>query len=156
MCHIRSTVVPRNPRKPGRHNTVERDSVPFFFTLVTSPRGSLSLELSDTRVYEPQTRARWGPSQGLPRGKPMCSDSEAGSYLRPIDLRGGLDDKGCTRLYRPVHQATQGYLAHKKHPPPKLHRVTSLIRNTPLLGLDDKGGVPLALRLRSLFEPVRL
>ena len=30
----------------------------FFFTLVTGPRRSLSLELSDTRVYEPQIRAR--------------------------------------------------------------------------------------------------
>jgi len=30
----------------------------FFFTLVTGPRRSLSLKLSDTRVYEPQTRAR--------------------------------------------------------------------------------------------------
>jgi hypothetical protein len=28
----------------------------FFFTLVTGPRGSLSLKLSDTRVYEPHTR----------------------------------------------------------------------------------------------------
>ena len=25
----------------------------FFFTLVTGPKGSLSLKLSDTRVYEP-------------------------------------------------------------------------------------------------------
>jgi hypothetical protein len=32
----------------------------FFFTLVTVPRGSLSLKLSDTRVYEPQIRARLG------------------------------------------------------------------------------------------------
>jgi len=32
----------------------------FFFTLVTGPRRSLSLELSDTRVYEPQIRARLG------------------------------------------------------------------------------------------------
>ena len=30
----------------------------FFFTLVTGPSRSLSLELSDTRVYEPQIRAR--------------------------------------------------------------------------------------------------
>jgi len=30
----------------------------FFFTLVTGPRRSLSLKLSDTRVYEPQIRAR--------------------------------------------------------------------------------------------------
>jgi len=29
----------------------------FFFTLVTSPRRSLSLKLSDTKVYEPQIRA---------------------------------------------------------------------------------------------------
>ena len=30
----------------------------FFFTLVTGPRRSLSLKMSDTRVYEPQIRAR--------------------------------------------------------------------------------------------------
>ena len=32
----------------------------FFCTLVTGPRRSLSLKLSDTRVYEPQIRARLG------------------------------------------------------------------------------------------------
>jgi len=32
----------------------------FFFTLVTGPRRSLSLKLSDTEVYEPQIRARLG------------------------------------------------------------------------------------------------
>ena len=32
----------------------------FFFTLVTGPRRSLSLKLSDTRVYEPQIRVRLG------------------------------------------------------------------------------------------------
>jgi len=31
-----------------------------FFTLVTGPRRSLSLKLSDTRVYEPQIRACLG------------------------------------------------------------------------------------------------
>ena len=31
----------------------------FFFTLVTGPRRSLSLNLSDTRVYEPPIRARF-------------------------------------------------------------------------------------------------
>ena len=30
----------------------------FFFTPVTGPRISLSLELSDTRIYAPQIRAR--------------------------------------------------------------------------------------------------
>jgi len=33
-----------------------------FFTLVTGPRRSLSLQPSDTRVYEPQIRARLGSS----------------------------------------------------------------------------------------------
>jgi len=32
----------------------------FFFTLVTGPGRSLRLKLSDTRVYEPQIRARLG------------------------------------------------------------------------------------------------
>ena len=32
----------------------------FVFTLVTGPRRSLNLKLSDTRVYEPQIRARLG------------------------------------------------------------------------------------------------
>ena len=32
----------------------------FFFTLVTGPRRSLSLNLSDAPVYEPQIRARFG------------------------------------------------------------------------------------------------
>ena len=32
----------------------------FFFTLVTGPRRSLSLKLSDTRVYEPQIRGAEG------------------------------------------------------------------------------------------------
>ena len=34
----------------------------FSFTLVTGPRRSLSLKLSDTRVYVPQIRARLGPT----------------------------------------------------------------------------------------------
>ena len=33
---------------------------PSSLTLVTGPRRSLSLELSDTRVYEPEIRARLG------------------------------------------------------------------------------------------------
>ena len=38
----------------------QRGSFFFFFTLVTGPRRSLSLKLGDTRVYEPQIRARLG------------------------------------------------------------------------------------------------
>ena len=37
----------------------------FFFTLVTGPIRSLSLKLSDTRVYEPQIRARLGTTAHL-------------------------------------------------------------------------------------------
>ena len=36
----------------------EREPSSFFLTLVTGPRRSLSPELSDTGVYEPQVRAR--------------------------------------------------------------------------------------------------
>ena len=36
------------------------DGAQVVFTLVTGPRRSLSLKLSDTRVYEPQIRARLG------------------------------------------------------------------------------------------------
>ena len=35
----------------------------FFFTLVTGTRRSLSLKLSDTRVYEPQIRVRLGTTE---------------------------------------------------------------------------------------------
>jgi len=41
----------------------EHPFVFFFFTLVTGPRRSLSLKLSDTRVYEPQIRARLGTTR---------------------------------------------------------------------------------------------
>jgi len=37
----------------------------FFFTPVTGPRRSLSLKLSDTRVYEPQIRAHLGTTAHL-------------------------------------------------------------------------------------------
>ena len=65
----------------------------FFFTLVTGPRRSLSLKLSDTRVYEPQIRrARranpplqpipnpWNQMKGLiyyQHGCHVCTPAEA-------------------------------------------------------------------------------
>ena len=50
----------------------------FFFTLVTGPRWSLRLKLSNTRVYEPQIRARLGtaaqfPSRRAPRLSPSAT-----------------------------------------------------------------------------------
>ena len=48
-------------------NGIEARFTPFFFfTLVTGPRRSLSLKLSDTRVYEPQIRARLGTTGSNP------------------------------------------------------------------------------------------
>jgi len=44
------------PRSPGASHLIFF----VFFTLVTGPRRSLSLKLSDTRVYGPQIRARLG------------------------------------------------------------------------------------------------
>ena len=40
----------------------------FLFTLVTGPRGSFSLKLSDTRVYEPPIRARLGTTAYFRKG----------------------------------------------------------------------------------------
>jgi len=42
---------------------------PCFFTLVTGPRRSVSLQLSDTRVYEPHIRAGCSPARD---GSAMC------------------------------------------------------------------------------------
>jgi len=53
-------------RTPSRRSPVEFDArvgrlfFLFFFTLVTGPRRSLNLRLSDARVYEHQIRARLG------------------------------------------------------------------------------------------------
>ena len=45
----------------GRRVHVQRHpALILFFTLVAGPRRSLSLTLSDTNVYEPQTRVRLG------------------------------------------------------------------------------------------------
>ena len=53
----------------------------FFFTLFTGPRSSLSLKLSDTRVYEPQIGA-------MPReGGTSSSCSSALRYPTPYTLR---------------------------------------------------------------------
>jgi len=48
------------PSGPPAASPTRRHPLLFVFTLVTGPRRSLSLKLSDTRVYEPQIRARLG------------------------------------------------------------------------------------------------
>jgi len=74
---------PRHPLPPGA----------FFFTIVTGPRRSLSLKLSDTRVFEPQIRARLVATtyfcvvvvlklRATPISSDRCSGSEEGAYLK--------------------------------------------------------------------------
>jgi len=65
VCHstLGSRVIKKTMRSP--RSTMSRRSAQwsrsfFFVTLVKGPRRSLSLNLSDTRVYEPQIRARLG------------------------------------------------------------------------------------------------
>ena len=63
----------------------------FFFTLVTGPRRSLSLKLSDTGVYEPQIRARlvttahFGFGQG--RLEPVEDEAARDHYSPPQHRR---------------------------------------------------------------------
>jgi len=53
------------PRKWHGKDMFESGNFFFFFTLVTGPRRSVSLKLSDTRVCEPQMRARLGTTAHL-------------------------------------------------------------------------------------------
>jgi len=87
----------------------------FFFTLVTGPRRSLSLKLSDTKVYEPQIRAA-----GHPRG----AEARAVAGQRPFDHQwcaqpptltvGPICDPQISNL--PCQQALEGLLQLKKCP----------------------------------------
>ena len=60
----------------------------FFFTLVTSPRRSLSLNLSDTRVYEPQIQARLGTTAHFCEVI-TCERGRAPSYGPTVRLLSG-------------------------------------------------------------------
>ena len=61
----------------------------FFFALVTGPRRSLSLKLSDTQVYEPQIRARLGNHNTTILG--FCRNSlltlEPGRYMASLKAK---------------------------------------------------------------------
>jgi len=56
MMLMFSQAVADGEREAARGNV----KVYLFLTLVTDPSRSLSLKLTDTRVYEPQIRARQG------------------------------------------------------------------------------------------------
>jgi len=68
----------------------------FFFTLVTGPRRSLRLTLSDTRVYEPQIRARLGTTARSHVGGWVLQASCSSSFLLLSSLK--LSD---TPIYAP-------------------------------------------------------
>ena len=62
---LRSDFLDRRPC-PG-------DLLFFFFTLVTGPIRSLILKLGDTRVYQPQIRARLGATAHCPSSSLLLS-----------------------------------------------------------------------------------
>ena len=65
---------------PHRDSLAHSRTAHCFFTLVTGPRRFLSLKLSDTRVHEPQIRARLGTTTHF------C-DSRTHSQTVPINNR---------------------------------------------------------------------
>ena len=73
----------------------------FFFTLVTGPRRSFSLKLSDTRVFEPQIRARLGTTAHLCRVVVLVASSIrfAPHLNRCPSPRGGLVFKAHRLMY---------------------------------------------------------
>ena len=75
-----------------------------FLTLVTGPRKSLSLELSDKRVYEYQMRARLGTTAQMWLGV------GAVSYLHTVDVEGFFGAK--FRVLRDQICITQGPAVH--------------------------------------------
>ena len=100
------------PSKPGmgsssKGSAAKKRCLSFFFTLVTGPKGpkgprrSLSLKLSDSRVYEPQIRACGRPrdddsDDDRPRkgSKPSPSKhSKSSSKHAPPPKKNGLGSK---------------------------------------------------------------
>jgi len=61
----------------------------FFFTLVAGPRRSLSLKLGDTRVYEPQIRARLGTTANFCEVVVGTMEAAHGSRVRSSGFRLG-------------------------------------------------------------------
>ena len=114
----------------------------FFFTLVTSPRRSLSLKLSDTIVYEPQIRDHSGGSTCHPELSTVIFDRESllNLWRRTVNLRRPerawnegstgpkrLDDTRCKtynfeRGWRPSSVPVQFGLVYRV-PPPEISQV---------------------------------
>jgi len=129
----------------------------FFFTLVTGPRRSVSLELSDTRVYEPQIRARLGRRGWTcgPGARTLCHTHDffrilvylviydSGQVsLEHLLLSRNPSQRGLWHLKKLVVFCRRGWTCgpggRTRPPPPRngrtLNRRTSLIRKRTPLG----------------------
>ena len=78
--------------KPRLQHPYEESLLFFFFlTLVTGPRRSLSLELSDTRVDAPQIRSRLdGGAWGVPGAERRSMGPEIGGGGGRYRMREGV------------------------------------------------------------------
>ena len=98
----------------------------FFFTLVTGPRRSLSLTLSETRVYEPQIRARLGTTAYLCR---VEYPTQGARYLGSSwTAAAGCEKASPGESFRCTHESRAECLSASAAAP-EVYRGTSLIRN---------------------------
>ena len=81
----------------------------FFFTLITGPGRSLSLKLSDTRVYEPQIIARLGTTAvALVRTLPLGRTPWIRRRANTAHIRQSMSDYGAARPHH--HRRRPGAL----------------------------------------------
>ena len=101
----------------------------FFFTLVTGPTRSLSLKLSDARVYEPQIRARLGTTC-VPALSARCHHIPRLLVLSTSGLVLRISDPGAQLKTRLLSKTVTCALTWRGgvHPPgmhPGMHRGSS-------------------------------
>ena len=90
-----------------------RMALTFFFTLVTGPRRSLSLKLSDTKVYAPQIRGGTGAFSRGKLEKRTLRMELAFFFTLATGLRRSLSLKlSDTTVYKPQLRARLGTTAH--------------------------------------------
>jgi len=116
----------RTPLQPSS----QRCSFSLFFILVTGPRSSVSLKLSDTRVYEPQIRARLGTTVLKPeiwsrRGPRMRSSSTADSKTAMVERLTPYTMEAYLRLLDCVYHATLGLRVIMKKKEPEVQPLTA-------------------------------
>ena len=96
----------RDVGEVGVESVREKRAGFFFFTLVTGPRRSLSLKLSDTSVYAPQIRARLGTASNFCRGSGVRDVGEVGD-------EAVREKRACPRRFdHSLFLITSPYMAH--------------------------------------------